>query len=112
MTETKYLTEAAYHGAPPRPCHRPGTRAELWAHYSHIYDGFWSRERIADFCREVWIWDYVYWVNFNGWDKQPDWKEDDPIVPAGVPTKPFRSDQRGQWGEIIYSLLHATRRAT
>lgn len=102
-----YVTEDRWETAPKPPLDRPPTRAETWAYYSHIYAD--DLENAAIRARNTWAWLYVYCFNFRGWRKQPDWKEGDPVIEAGIPNGPFFP------GEANYAsvklLLDAARRA-
>jgi hypothetical protein len=113
--------------APSLPTDRPPTRAEVWAHYHHIYFDF-KGHRPNGICTptclrtdgneleveaaEMWAWRYVVALR-NGWDKQPDWKEGDEVIPAGVPNNPYETftvANSFKWADILKSYMATAER--
>lgn len=118
--------------APKLPPGRPPTRREVWARYHFI---FFDRKghkattgckptclhddagELERYCRGAWAWHYISLFIFKGWDKQPDWVEGDPVIPAAVPSRsltdlPFPSGDWGACERKVYELLDiATREA-
>lgn len=124
----KYVPDDRFVKAPPLPTHRPITKREAWEHYHAVYFDFKGHRQtsacqpscnhrnpgeLEAFCRDAWVWDYVsrFVGAGKGWDKQPDWKDGDPIVPEAVPDcthgVPFIS---GNWSKIVEQVqqLHET----
>lgn len=92
---TKYqLVESRTATAPLLPTHRPATKQEVWARYSHIYGEVKTPEELRRFCLEAWTWFYVERVNFSQWDKHPDWVDGEPVIREAVPTGPFEAGRR------------------
>lgn len=81
----KFVPDDRWQSAPPLPPDRPPTREEVWAYTEHMYEGLKSPDEMRAHAAFAWAGTYVYWVNHNGWDKQPDWTPGDPVVPAAVP---------------------------
>jgi hypothetical protein len=104
------MNDARHENAPPMPFDRPPTRAEVWAHVQHYYSGGDKTEaQLQAMARDRWAGNYVYWVNFNGWKKQPDWTEGDPVIEAGVPTKPFEAGHGRSYYNDVRALLERAR---
>jgi hypothetical protein len=114
--------------APSFPTDRPPTRREVWARYHYI---FFDRKghkvtpsckptclhtdegELEGYCRGAWAWDYVSRFLFRGWDKQPDWVEGDPVIPAAVPSRDPHPFTPGNWGacmKTVYELLETASR--
>lgn len=89
----QFVPDHRYEGAPPVPTDRPPTRAEVWAHVRHYYADIKTEQEMRDFAAATWIGNYTYWVNVNGWRRQPDWKEGDGIVEEACPTGPIFPDE-------------------
>lgn len=79
------IAEVNIHTAPPIPTNRPPTRAEVWAHVQHFYGNLKTTAELEKMARDRWAGNYIYAVNFNGWRKQPDWTEGDPVIDVGLP---------------------------
>jgi hypothetical protein len=107
--------------APRLPANRPPTRREVWDRCHALY---FDRKRhkarpdctercltderggeLESFCRDGWVWYYVSAFNFNGWRKQPDWVEGDPVIEQAVPFRQFEVEQQSKWAETVYSCL-------
>ena len=84
---TKYLPDDRWQSAPPIPLDRPPTRAEVWAYVEHLYHDLKTEDERKAFAAQMWAGNYAWWVNWNGWNKQPDWTEGDPVIPAAVPKR-------------------------
>jgi hypothetical protein len=83
--------------APLIPTHRPGTKREVWERYSFIYGDIKTPEELRVFCRDAWVWDYVYAVNFKGWRRHPDYMDGEAIIYEAVRREPFPPD----WGFCV-----------
>jgi len=96
----RFLPDDRWKSAPDIPTDRPPTRAEVWAYVYHLYHDLKSENELKALAAGMWAGNYVYWVNFNAWAKQPDWTPGDPIVAAGVPA-------RGsiQSGDHVYPIV-------
>lgn len=81
----KFVPDDRWESQPDFPTDRPPTRAEVWEYVQHYYHDLKSEREMKAYAAQCWAGNYVYWVNFHGWDKQPDWKPGDPVIPAGVP---------------------------
>ena len=125
-TLSKYVPDERVDNAPPIPTDRPPTRAEVWARYHHLYfdlKGHKPTPLCTDKCQSLpvgeleadcladWVWGYVYFYNFEGWRKQPDWVEGDPVIEAAVPTEPFWSGEGAKWTKIVKECFDRARRA-
>lgn len=88
------LVETRSTTAPLLPTHRPPTKSEVWARYSHIYEGVKSPDELKRFCLEAWAWFYVEAVNFRQWRKHPDWVDGDDVIEDAVPAGPFVAGRR------------------
>lgn len=110
MTAFPHL-DARIQAAPPLPLDRPPTRAEVWANYHYIYKGFKPDDEITRLAKGKWVWAYVCWFNSRSWRKQPDWKEGDPVIEAGVPDVPVISTG-DNLTELVYQHLHRAERTT
>jgi hypothetical protein len=88
------------------PVDRPYTREEtlryVVAHY--VEPGLKDEAKAKLYAKQLWIGNYVYAVNFNGWDKPPDWQEGEPVVDAACPKRPF-TPNRSSWEREVYTLL-------
>jgi hypothetical protein len=104
---------------PALPTERPPTRREVWEHYHGIYFDFKGHSRsplctprclhnetreLESYCRDAWAWGYIqrFVSGMKGWDKQPDWVEGDPVIPAAVPdVSAFLS---GDWASCLRTV--------
>lgn len=120
----RYVPDNRVEQAPPLPTDRPATRAEVWEHFHFQFFDIKNHKatpsctnacrteqqgELEAFCRDAWAWYYIHKVVFRGWDKQPDWKEGDPVIPEAVP-KPDAFE--GIWGEMVrvtYECLETAR---
>lgn len=111
--------------APKFPEGRPPTRREVWEHYHHIFfDRKGHKEtpackptclhedegELEGYCRDAWVWAYMSRFLFHGWDKQPEWVEGAPVIPAAVPSRSLDrpSFVAGDWKRNVakvYELL-------
>jgi hypothetical protein len=108
--------------APRLPANRPPTRREVWERChdavlrpeapqgpSGLHRAVLERTRRAASskrsARDGWVWYYVSAFNFNGWRKQPDWVEGDPVIEQAVPFRQFEVEQQSKWAETVYSCL-------
>lgn len=78
---------------PQMPGDRPATKEEVWGWVVHMYGGIFEMPKLKQLAQEKWAWSYVYFVNFDGWTKHPDWLPGDPVVTEAVPTAPFPPDR-------------------
>ena len=74
---------------PPYPGGRPPTRAEAWEYCDHWYGDLKDEAELVQFAKEMFVANYVYYVNFLGWTNPPDWKEGEEVVPEACPKRPF-----------------------
>lgn len=107
---SKFIPDDIVMSAPQLPTHRPATKGEVWEHYKHIYGQSKKMTELVDFARGAWAWDYVQWVNFAGWRKQPDWMEGDEIIPDACPTGPFEPGPYHIEIERLYQTARQLRR--
>lgn len=126
-TSQRFVPDERIQSAPAFPLDRPPTRAEVWAHYHHIYFDFKGHRPntlCTDACirtegneleveaAEAWAWWYITRLR-NGWNKQPDWKEGDPVIPAAVPNNPYETftvANSFKWPEILRSYITVARK--
>ena len=107
---TRYVPDDRWQSAPAMPFDRPATRAEVWAYVEHMYHDLKPEAERKAFASQSWAFDYVWWVNWRGWDKQPDWTEGDPVIAGAVPER--GSIQSGQnLYPIVKSFLDQARSA-
>ena len=120
MPEKRYVPDARVMSAPKLPLDRPPTRAEVWAHYHHIYFDLKGHKpnglctdsclrtagnELEDECRSMWAWMYVSRLR-KGWDKPPDWQEGDPFTPGLVPAaSEFSVDNIFNWPKMLYGCI-------
>lgn len=52
---------------------RPVTRAEALAYVHHYYQNVWTEIDAIAHAKRLWVGNYVYAVNIQGWTKPPDW---------------------------------------
>lgn len=86
------------------PEKRPPTKAECWEHWQEYFGPEKDRTWLIAFAKKWWVDSYVVAVCRVGWDKHPDWTEDDPIVPEAVGTVEMFIESRHRWGEIVEDL--------
>ena len=85
--EEQYVTQ------PKMPGDRPATKEEVWTWVAHLYGGTFDVAKLKQLAQDKWAWSYVYFVNFDGWRKQPDWLPGDPVVADAVPPGPIPPDK-------------------
>lgn len=100
----RFISDNQYESAPPIPTDRPPTRAEVWAHVQHYYEGVKTREEMEGFAKATFIGNYVRWVNLQDWRKPPDWTPGELEPPAACPTGPIYPEQMQA---KVYELLAA-----
>lgn len=104
-----FLPDNCFDGAPGLPHDRPPTRAEVWAHFSHVYrSGVKSGDELRDYCKARYVDGYAYWHGIYQWRKQPDWMPGDPVIPAAVPASLGPDQPRTR---IVYECLQIARAA-
>lgn len=91
--EKKFVPDHRFEGAPKLPWDRPPTRNEVWAHATHYFADIKTPDELKDFARNLWIGNYVFWVNVRGWRRQPDWSEGEAVFEGACPTGPIFPDQ-------------------
>ena len=110
MTEL-HVPESRYSGEAPKiTWERPPTRREVWAYVEHYYRGVKTREAAISLAVRLFCSNYVRWVQVNGWFRQPDWTEGDPIIREACPRgREFTHEAGGKsaWYERISELLEA-----
>lgn len=79
------LVEKRHATAPQLPTDRPPTKAEVWAYWSHIYDGIKTHAELIADAKADWAYKYATWWLRRGWRKQPDWIEGAPVIDEAVP---------------------------
>jgi len=110
LSEPKFVPDDRWESAPPLPTDRPPTRAEVWAYTEHMYAGLKTEQELQAHAAFAWAGTYVYWVNFNNWDKQPDWTPGDTVVRNAVPKRgEIKSGDKTY--PIVKSYLQQARRA-
>jgi len=67
------IQESLFDTRPTFSHDRPVTRQEALAYVKHFYRSIWSEEEMVAHARKLWLSNYVYAVNINGWTKPPDW---------------------------------------
>ena len=109
---TRYVSESRWSkDAPKIPCDRPPTRRECWEYVEHYYKGVKTREDAILLAIRIFTGNYIHWVQTRGWDRQPDWTENDPIIPSACPigrdTFSHNNGGPGKWRDHISTLLIA-----
>jgi len=84
--------EEQFKTQPRMPGDRPATKEEVWSWVVHMYGGTFEVPKLKQMAQDKWAWSYVYFVNFDGWKKQPDWLPGDPVIAEAVPPGPFTPD--------------------
>lgn len=87
MSTKKFVPDDRWESAPELPTDRPPTREEVWAYTEHMYADLKTPHELKAHAAFAWAGTYAYWVNHNGWDKQPDWIPGDEVIPAAVPAQ-------------------------
>jgi len=122
---TDFLPDERVMDAPALPTSRPSTRAERWAREHALYFDRKSHKtmpvcnkdcdhdepgKLESWCKELWLYDYLYWWYSKNWRKQPDWKEGDKVIPLAVPKSfgPYEDKQTNL--KIIYRHLEIAKR--
>ncbi len=106
----RYVPDDRWQTAPAIPSDRPPTRAEVWAYVEHMYGDLKSETELKGFAAQMWAGNYVRWVNFEGWDKQPDWTEGDPVIRGAVPKQSSIESGQNPY-PVVKSYLDQARRA-
>jgi hypothetical protein len=110
MTQLAFVTskeeQERFESSPPFPGGRPPTRRECYEYVKHNYSYCWGEEKIVAHAKACFIGNYVYYVNFNGWDKPPDWVEGDPVIPEACPKKPFPAGSQSAQAVEVYRLMN------
>lgn len=89
------------------PPDRPPTKAEVWAYVTHYYTGIKTEQEMRDHAFGCWVGNYVYWVNFRGWRRHPDWKDGDGLIEAACPSGPIFPDQAHRMVRDLYEKARA-----
>jgi hypothetical protein len=125
-TLKQFIPDDRLEKAPGLPTDRPPTRAEIWAHYHAIYFDLKGHapstlctprcvtkpeKELEKFAGDEWVWAYVYFYNFKGWRKQPEWLPGDPVVASGVPDQPFQSGAYIEWKRIVVKMIETVKAA-
>ncbi len=108
MTISDVEGEDKFRSQPTLPHGRPPTRGEVWEYVQHWYGDLKDLDELARFAKELFIGNYVYSVNFNGWTNPPDWQEGKPVVAAACPKGPLPFGFTNQQREV-YRLLELQR---
>lgn len=89
MPLLEHVPDNRYETAPKLPRGRPRTKREVMDYWEHVLKDVKTDAEIKAHARSSWAWDYVWHVNFQGWDKHPDWVPGEPVIPEAVPVKAF-----------------------
>lgn len=124
----RFATPERFEWAPKFPTDRPPTRREYWERYHAVFYDFKGHRKMPGctdkclhtpegelevYCRDGWAYHYVEAVVFRGWDKQPDWDGEAPVIPAAVlKTEMLTPGNFGQWLRTVYALLETANQLT
>ena len=104
----EFVPDQRYDDAPKMPTGRPSTKLEVFAYWAHVLKDVKTEDEIKAHARGSWAWDYVWHVNFKGWDKHPDWLPGDPVIQEAVPAKSIPAD--GSFISRVEELWQLARR--
>lgn len=103
MSITETEAQRRYEAQPPLAPGRPPTRREVWNYVKHWYGDLKTDDELKAFARNLFVGNYVYYVNFLGWTYPPEWVEGEPVVEAARPSRPFPAGEGHQ--DEVYRLL-------
>jgi len=125
-TLRQFVPDDRVEKAPGLPADRPPTRAEVWSHYHAIYFDLKGHApstictprcnsappgELEAFCRDEWVWAYVYFYNFKNWRKQPEWLPGDPVIASAVPDQPFVAGAFHEWRNVMTTMVKTMKAA-